>query len=347
MRRKVESIAWIVGMGAAGLVFLGILLGSLGGVTFDAELTSYAVGSVLAAFAVAYRFTLWSQRPPTRRYLSRGWAFLWSGRLGPWRRVTRASVIVSDKYVRQEFIRKRSWYRWVMHLCLSGGCTLAFAITFPLVFGWVHFEPFNGDASVYGVAVFGVVVDRFPVDGLRALLMFNALNMAGVIVLVGVLMALLRRLTDPAERATQRFSEDFVPLFLILAVTVTGLALTVSYKLLAGSGHGFLAVVHLFSVLGLLFYIPFGKLFHMFQRVCSLCVAWYRQEGESGPQAACVSCLLPFASAMHVTDLKDVLEELGFNYRYRIDEREVHYQDVCPACRRRFVTVSQGESIGR
>jgi len=30
--------------------------------------------------------------------------------------------------------------RWWMHQCLFWGCLLAAAITFPLVFGWIHFR---------------------------------------------------------------------------------------------------------------------------------------------------------------------------------------------------------------
>lgn len=336
-----------VGMVLGGIVLLGIVVGSYGGQHFDAELTFYAIASVMAAAAVGYRFTLWSQRPPTRRYLSRGIQFLKEGRSKPAKTATRATKTVVEKYAEQGFIRRRSIYRWVMHLCLSGGCTLAFAVTFPLVFGWVHFHPSGGDASLYEVHVLGLTVDRFDVHGFKAFVMFNLLNFAGGIVVIGVVMALIRRLTDAGERATQTFAEDFVPLILILAVAVTGLALTVSYKLMAGSGHGMLAIVHLICVVGLLFYIPFGKLFHMFQRICSFCVAWYKQEGAVGVQAECRRCSEPFASLMHVNDLKDVLTELGFDYRYGKSKDAGHYQDICPACRRGLVVLNQGQMIGR
>ena len=336
-----------VGALAGSVVLLGIVIGSFGGQHFDAELTFYAIASVMAASAVGYRFTLWSQRPPTRRYLVRGLQFLKEGRSKPVKTASRAVETTVEKFAEQRFIRKRSWYRWIMHLCLSGGCTLAFAVTFPLVFGWVHFQAADANAQMYEVHVLGLLVDRFDVHGVKAFLMFNLLNIAGAIVVVGVVMALIRRLTDAGERATQSFVEDFVPLILILAVAVTGLALTVSYKLMAGSGHGMLAVVHLICVIGLLFYIPFGKLFHMFQRVCSFCVAWYKQEGAQSVQAECRRCSQPFASLMHVNDLKEVLGELGFDYRYGDSEEAGHYQDICPACRRSLVVLNQGQMIGR
>jgi hypothetical protein len=111
----------------------------------------------------------------------------------------------------------------------------------------------------------------------------------------------------------------------------------------AGAGHHFLVIVYLFRVLALLFHIPFGKLFHMFQLLCSLCVALYKHEGEEGPRAHCSRCGEHFTSAMHVADLKGVLDQLGFT----TPTGEVHYQDISPACRRRLVALNQGSAIGR
>ena len=54
-----------------------------------------------------------------------------------------------------------------MHLCLSGGCTLAFAVTFPLVFGWIHFDVDTAD-TVYYVKVFGFAVREVNVNSLEA-----------------------------------------------------------------------------------------------------------------------------------------------------------------------------------
>lgn len=345
MQRSFNIRAFVAATICAVVVLLGIVIGSRGLTLFDPELVFYAIGSILAAFAVAYRFTIWSQRPPTKVYLRRGLHLLLKGNFP--RRKTTAAVDTADKFVAQNFIRRRSWYRWTMHLCLSGGCTLAFAITFPLVFGWVHFSASPTDAEIYLVKILGFTVDSFNIHSLKGAIMFNLLNIAAVFVMVGLIMAGIRRFTDAGERATQKFFEDILPLLLIFAVTVTGLGLTVSYKFMAGAGHHFLVIVHLFSVLALLFYIPFGKLFHMFQRICSLCVALYKREGEGGPRAYCVRCGDDFTSAMHVEDLKGVLDELGFNYRFAVPDGEVHYQDICPACRRRVVALNQGSAIGR
>src|SRR5206468_444020 len=203
--------------------------------------------------------------------------------------LTMANAVATD-FAAQNFIRRRSVYRWIMHLCLSGGCTLAFAITFPLVFGWVHFESFANNAEMYRMNLFGFNVDSFNVHSAKALVLFNALNISAVLVLIGLLMAAIRRMTNAGERAVQTLSEDILPLILIFVVTATGLMLTVSYKFMAGRGHSPMAVAHLISVIALLFYIPFGKLFHMFQRTCALCVALYKRAGEAGLRAHCLRC---------------------------------------------------------
>lgn len=357
----------IPGLVAAALVAAGILVGSRFMAHFDPALYWYAVGSVLAAFAVAYRFAVWAQRPPSRMYFKRAWMILRSRGFGALRSgsskssrevaefpapssptsVATLGGAVAANFVGQTFVKRRSIYRWVMHLCLSGGCTLAFAVTFPLVFGWVHFESLPDDAETYRVMVMGLPVDKFSVHSVQAFVLFNMLNIAGVFVIIGVVMAAWRRITDAGVKAVQTFAEDILPLILIFAVTVTGLMLTVSYKFLGGAGHQFMAVVHMFTVLGLLFYIPFGKLFHMFQRTCSLCVSLYMKEGEHGERAHCKVCREDYTSAMHVEDLKTVLDQLGFNYRFSTPRGEVHYQDICPACRRRLLALNQGGTIGR
>src|SRR6185295_11168457 len=64
--------AFVAGSLLALTVGAGIALGSLGLTHFDPALTGYAIGSLLAAFAVGYRFMVWAQRPPSRLYFKRG-----------------------------------------------------------------------------------------------------------------------------------------------------------------------------------------------------------------------------------------------------------------------------------
>jgi len=367
--------ALAAGLAAALTVMGGIWLGSRGLKHFDPALVWYAIGSVLAAFAVGYRFAVWTQRPPSRMYFRRGLQLLvrrgfklqvarskpdttaisrfnvstfqrFNASTAASPALTIGRSLASD-FIAQNFIRRRGVYRWIMHLCLSGGGTLAFAITFPLVFGWVHFEPFKDNAEMYRVILFGFNVDSFSVHSAKALVLFNALNISAVLVLIGLLMAAIRRMTSAGERAVQTFAEDILPLILIFVVAATGMMLTVSYKFMAGRSHSPMAVAHLISVIALLFYIPFGKLLHMFQRTCALCVALYKRAGEGGPRAHCLRCGEDFASEMHVSDLKLVLDQLGFDYRFARPQGEIHYQDICPTCRRRLLALNQGRAVGR
>src|SRR5437870_11680130 len=214
---------------------------------FDWVLMPYAIGTVFASFAVAYRFAVWAQRPPTLMYLKRGWqTFL--------RREKNALLLGTrfvENFVLQKFIAGRSAERWLMHLCLSWGGLLAFALTFPLVFGWIHFETSAADLHTYQLFVLGMRVQEFSVDSLLAFLLFNALNLSAVLVLVGIALSLHRRLTEPGALALQQFSQDLFPLLVLFTVATTGLGLTVSARWLHGHGFSFIALTHAATVTAL------------------------------------------------------------------------------------------------
>jgi hypothetical protein len=99
----------------------------------------------------------------------------------------------------------------------------------------------------------------------------------------------------------------------------------------------FLSQLHAVTVVFTLLYLPFGKFFHIFQRPAQLGVAFYRAAGARAGSAQCVACGNAFASRMHVDDLKQVERELGVRY----EMKSGHYQDVCPACRRKNLAVTQ------
>ena len=131
--------AFRIGCLASLLVTAAIYAGSRQLKDFDWALAAYATGSIFAAFAVAYRYALWAQRPPALMYLKRGLQlFLRRPAVVP-RNTGRMGQLLLDNFVLQKFITERSTQRWIMHACLSWGGMLAFAITFPLVFGWIHF----------------------------------------------------------------------------------------------------------------------------------------------------------------------------------------------------------------
>ena len=342
--------AFRAGILGAAVVTIFIIVGSRYLTHFDWALTTYAVGSVFAAFAVVYRYAVWAQRPPTRMYLRRGIQAFFARRRGlsttP-KNFLALGRLLLDNFVLQRFITRRGWERWIMHACLSWGGMLAFAVTFPLVFGWIHFESAPDNAEIYRVFIMGFFVEEFAVHSISGFLHFNLLNISAVMLLIGLVLSVKLRMTDKGEFAIQTFSDDVFPLLLLFAVCITGLMLTVSAKFLAGSGFQFIGMAHAASVIGLLLYLPFGKLFHIIQRPLSLGVSFYRQEGLAGPAAHCLRCGEVFASKLHVEDLKTVLDQLGFNFRFATPTGEVHYQDICPPCRRRLLALNQGKVLGR
>jgi hypothetical protein len=97
-------------------------------------------------------------------------------------------------------------------------------------------------------------------------------------------------------------------------------------------------MLHAVTVIFTLLYLPFGKFFHVFQRPAQIGVQFYKDEGARTEQATCLRCSEPFASRMHIDDLKDVQSSLGIDYWL---SGGGHYQDVCPACRRKSLAMAQ------
>ena len=149
----------------SGLLAIGIFVGSRNLRNIDAALVGYTFACLFATFAIAYRYTIWLHRPPTRMYWKRGWqAFLKPGRL--WANVEHLASRFVRLFVLNLHIIHRSWSRGFAHLLIMWGCVLAAAITFPLVFGWVHFETVPGDLTRYRTFVFGFSLFDFTHDSL-------------------------------------------------------------------------------------------------------------------------------------------------------------------------------------
>ena len=75
--RDVNPTASGIGIAAAVLMTAAIFAGSRGLQNFDAALIGYATATVFLAFGITYRYVVWVQSPPARRYLIKGWkAFL-------------------------------------------------------------------------------------------------------------------------------------------------------------------------------------------------------------------------------------------------------------------------------
>jgi hypothetical protein len=180
----------------------------------------------------------------------------------------------------------------------------------------------------------------FGHDSLVGHQIFHGLVWSALLVIPGVLIAFRRRVKDHAAAALQDFQEDILPLFLLFAVSVTGLLLTVSYTWMKGYAYEFLAILHAVTVIFTLLWLPFGKFFHIFQRPAQLGVKFYRDVGSEEKPAACARCGVAFATPTHVADLIQVEAELGYDYSIPGDGPR-HYQYVCPACRRKLLALAQ------
>ena len=215
---------------------------------------------------------------------------------------------------------------------------LAAAVTFPLSFGWIRFETPRDSQASYDAYLFGLRVFRFPLDSLVAPLVFDILDISAVLVLIGVGLAMWRRMRDRGALALQQFANDLLPLWLLFAISVSGIVLTVSTHWLRGFHYDFLAQLHAVTVIFTLVYLPFGKFFHIFQRPAQLSLDFYRRAGAATGAQPCARCGAGFASKLHVGDLKRVEAELGIRFAMQGD---VHYQDVCPPCRRKSLALTQ------
>ena len=261
--------------------------------------------------------------------------------------VSRLAALFAVNIIAQRFIEKRSPLRWAAHWFIFWGCILAAAVTFPLSFGWIHFETAGAAQERYRAFVFGLRVFTFDLASPLAPLVFNVLDISAVLVIVGVSLAMWRRGRDRGALAVQQFGADLLPLVMLFAVSITGVFLTVSTHLMRGLHFVFLSQLHAVTVIFTLLYLPFGKFFHIFQRPAQLGVAFYRETGAKGEAARCARWGEPFASRMHVDDLKRVERELEIRYEAvgvkggAPGETAAHYQDICPACRRKNLALTQ------
>ena len=328
-----------------GLVGVAVTLaitfvGSDGLLWFDAALIGYLFGIIFMVFAVIYRYSVWIRRPSTAMLNRRGWdAF----RQRKGRNAAALPSLVATRLLGQGFIRRRSRTRWLAHQLVFWGCILAALITFPLTMGLLHFESVGQQGDRYQVYFSRVGTLRFDADSVLGWTIYHGLDIAAVLVLAGVFLFLRRRLRDPGALAVER-SGDFLALAGLFAVSVTGLFLTVSSLWLEGRFYAALNTLHALTVILGLMYIPFGKLFHIFQRPANLGVAYYKSANAEGPAATCRRCGDEFASAQQITDLQTMLPQLGFDYD--AGDGSGNYQDTCPKCRRSQVALAQSARVG-
>ena len=319
----------LLGIASSAVLTALVIVGSRNLEHFDPALFGYTVASIVALGAIVFRYALWLQRPATRAYFWRGLDLFFQRRKLASNAVSAAGTVATN-LVGQRFIFKRGFNRWLMHFLIMWGCILSAAITFPLSFGWVHFK-LEGDrgyrAFLFGFPMPGVL------DGRSALawIQFHALDFTALMVIAGCAIAIHRRLKDRGAIAYQSFLLDFTPHLMLIAISVSGLMLTASSMYFEGYMYSFIALSHQALVIMTLFYLPFGKLFHIVQRPASIGGEIYHQRSRDMEQAVCPRCGTMFVGKLWLDDLKGVVDKLGFDYRM---ENGHTLQDYCPRCKR-------------
>jgi NNP family nitrate/nitrite transporter-like MFS transporter len=319
------------------LLIAAIVVGSRNLQNFDPALVIYTFAVIFATWGIVYHYAVWLNKPPTRRFFERSWSLLPSQ--GLFHSIAVLGRSGTTHILAQNFIRRRSRLRWWMHQCLFWGCLLAVAITFPLVFGWIYFRSAPDDQMRYVTYLFGFPTGSFEIRTITSWLLFHGLDIAAVLVLLGITLALWRRMRDEGALTLQDFSADFLPLILLFAISVTGLALTASAIWFHRGFYSFLSILHAITVIGALLYLPFGKFFHIFQRPAQLGIKLYQDAGNQDEGALCARCGQRYASRMQIEDLASVLPALGFDYR--IAGPATHWQAICPACKRASLAMAQ------
>ena len=334
MRRELPATV-IATVAALVLIFL-IWLGSRGFRDFDATLIGYAVGTIFALAAVVYRYTLWITRPPTWRYWKAGWTNFFS-----WRNFRQYTAFIPVAWwtdiFGQTFILKRSRQRWIMHMSIFWGVVLSCCITFPLTFGWIHFTLVPPDH--YQVWFFGIGMLIFPIQAGTGFIVFHALDWTAAILIIGLAIAMWRRTRDVGLLTLQRFGFDLLPLALLFAIAITGLALTASSAWWQGRFYWFISLTHQAVVVAWLISLPFGKFFHIVERPASIGVTLYQtvnqdveHYGERPQTGTCRRCGRELPSQRFVDDLKATMGDLKMNFD--LGSGRGWLQDYCPTCKR-------------
>lgn len=304
------------------VLFVLTFIGSRFFAHIDLALYGYMVGTLVFVGGFLYRFTAWADRPPTNILIKKGIRLLFA---------KNSAKTAVEHLATYRFIWNRGWYRWTQHFLLGWGCILSAFVTFPLVFGWMYFT--MAENGYYQVVAMGITVMEVRADGWITFIFYNALNITAFMVIAGVCMALYRRLKDMQARAEQSFLYDFMPLYLLLFISITGLLLTGTNVFFHGFGQPVISLVHQFSVIVTLIYLPFGKLAHIPFRPVSLFARNYREHYAKQEMKACKVCGAGFVSAEQSSDVVNVLQANHIQFKM---EEGFHLAELCLPCRRKY-----------
>ncbi len=301
----------------------------------DTAIMGYMISSIIFAIGLTFRMSSWLSRTATSRVTGRSITnLLTSARTK--RNIVSIFKTLLDNIILQKFIFKRGLYRGIQHFLISWGCIISFAVTFGLTFQWFRFA-YVGD-GMYEMVVFSLHVLKFPAESIFAEMVYNGLNVGAVMVLFGASMALYRRLKERDLQVTQRVEFDMFPLFILLAVTVSGLLLTLSYSILGGFFHHPLTYVHQICVVVMLCFFPFGKLFHVPIRPLATAVPMSYQETLQVDTKPCARCKKMYSNEDQIRDVKEILSMQNFDLQ--LDDG-TYLADYCVECRRRLRVMKQ------
>ncbi|MCA1030307.1 MFS transporter [Bacillus timonensis] len=317
------------------MLFLSMWIATDNFTDIDMALLGYMLSSFIFAIGLTIRFCAWLIRPATHQVIKRSFKNMKIKKKAN-RNVKAIIVTAFENIFLQKFIFKRGIYRGVQHFLIAWGCIGSFAITFGLTFGWMRFDLI--DPETYQIIVFNVPTVKMAAHGLVAEIIYNGLNITAIMVMIGVCMALYRRVTNQDVKITQRAEFDLFPLYLLLTVTLTGLVLTVSYTFLDGWMHHYMTLIHQISVVILLIYFPFGKLFHLPIRPLATAVPMNYQEEVRIDTRACLKCSTKYSNDDQISDVKDILAIQKFDLKM---SDGTYLADYCPSCRRRIRVLKQ------
>jgi hypothetical protein len=326
--------------GVLAVLFLAIYLGSQEFRELDKSLLGYILGAACFIGGSAYRLAQFLGRPQAGMYVRGALRYLFQKDVRRAVKRRRSALTAAKGLVvnvgAQNFIWRRSWFRWLLHFNIAWGCLGSFLITFPLVFGWLRFNLVSADT--YQVVIMGAPTITFPIESVFGWTIYHGLDFTAVMVVAGVALAYFKRFRQERFNLDGRSMWDLLPLHLLILVALTGLMLTVSSTFLAGAGYTVITLTHQVLVIIMLAFIPFSKLFHFLFRPLAVAVMVYHE--GSAEQQVCRNCGEPFAPAQQVADLKQVLGEKGFSqplleaHLKPIPDSEM--LDLCPQCKREY-----------
>ncbi len=156
-----------------------------------------------------------------------------------------------------------------------------------------HFMAFYGFLALFIVTIWAVIdLYAMPLLGVEAKYPFDLMhpmkilaNVGGILLIVGAGKAILDRMNAPADGKHQSTSFDWIFVWLLLLVGLTGFVVEVLRFVAEGaagaeayaSGYALPAYtiyfIHLVSVFGLLVYLPYSKFAHVWYRTVAMIYA--------------------------------------------------------------------------